>query len=180
MESSYLGHNVATIHSMPMGGNGYKISDKQIKDLKDLINSQPHKYLTVITADFYQSEQISPMLKKNGFKSQVTFRSQHGGRETLTLWTKIQKNKKDTAADTKTVFPNYNCSVSYAGVSVKNFSLILKDLKDNKSSIAGLKRIKNTPICYVVKSHAATKELGEKVKYMIDKMREFKMRPFYP
>ena len=94
------------------------------------------------------------------------------------LWTKIQKNKKDTAADTKIVFPNYNCSVSYAGTSGKNFSLILKDLKDNESSIAGLKRIKNTPICYLVKGHAMIKELGEKVKYQIKKMKEFKMQPF--
>ena len=119
-------------------------------------------------------------MEKNGFKSQVTFRSQHGGREDLTLWTKIQKNKKDTAVETKINYPNYNCSVSYAGASGKNFSLILKDLKDDTSSIAGLKRIKGTPICYVVKNYAAIKELGEKVKYQMDKMKEFKMRPFNP
>ena len=58
MQTDYLGKNVATIHGLPMGGGGYKIADNLLEGFEKAINNQPHKYLTVITANYYQKDQL--------------------------------------------------------------------------------------------------------------------------
>ncbi len=140
MYISYLGREVATIYNMPMSGyNGTYLPSKEVLNL------------TVITANRYQ-ECLWPLLKKHGFKSQITFRSNHGGDETLTLWTKIQKKYKKAASDSKNNFPNSNCSVDYGKVGTKNFCLLAANPKND--NVENLIQIKGTPIYYTVQNNA--------------------------
>lgn len=110
----------------------------------------PFKYLTAITANSFQ-ELPRQVLTKNGFKQVITFKSSHGGDQTLTLWYKTRKEKIPTSK-TEIYLPTYNCTIDYGDIgSNKIFIIAADNLKDKQKYKPNFIRIPKTPIWYSVK-----------------------------
>lgn len=150
-----LGLNVCLVYGLPYSyrppNEGYNLTKETIEAFKKEICSQKFKYLIALTANIIQFS-FRDSLKEIGFRDVVTFKSSHGGGETVTLWTKTNENFD--AELEKIPFDDYpyNCSVAFNDHdSYKNCKIIVEP----KERWAGLKedkwkRIKNSPILFKI------------------------------
>lgn len=137
MQISHIGKDVWVISQLPWGncGNIYYSADSLI----DFIKANNKRYLIAFTAN--QGQQgARQILHKQKFQKAVTFKSQHGGRETLTLWLKISETAKDNSdAAAITTALGSNCSISANPSYKKNCTITTK-------KIIGFKKLAKTPL----------------------------------
>lgn len=151
-KTCHLGHNVGNIYGLPTGGY-YKEKETDLAAFDGSLKKLPYKYLTAITANKNQTK-AAAILKKNKFKSIVTFYSSHESKdETLTLWFKEQKGKKPLP-ENKIYNPDYNCTVSYNDEDSGKYL----DLSASKNNKGTHKRIDKSPVYYRVIKNKVVEE----------------------
>src|SRR5579864_5688696 len=138
---SIIAKNVGYIHELPSGGYGNM-------DLFRKQASAQLKYLFAITANNYQTG-AGKILRSYGFRPHVTFFSNHGRHENLTLWYKVDENIKDSDAIPNKHFYLYNCSVGFNGGRNRILNLYIQKKQNEimiKERLMGYKRLDKSPI----------------------------------
>lgn len=121
MQVKHLGKDVWYIHQL--GYFGTSARDVYGQGQKTLFDKNLSKYnrkhLITFTANQYQKGSWD-LLKKAGFKQITTFRSAHGGKETLTFW--LKNNQKAASMQKMPIdeFP-LNCSITPKILSAPNY-----------------------------------------------------------
>jgi len=143
MNLTHLGHDVWLMYGMPFGvGQSvyFGATNKTFTDfLKDKKNER--RYLLASTNDFNQPKSCE-ILKENNFKEIVTYKSQHGGKQTITLWLKVCPDAPDLSKKKK-YLTGSNCSLSVHRSMFTKCSLTVK--KNAADILFNYTRIGQTP-----------------------------------
>lgn len=149
---NYLGENCGLITRLGFSGYGEARLVEFLKDSKEL----KFKYLIAITANHYQKA-ARLVLKRSGFtelKEHIFYSAHNDKTETLSIWFKIQKNKKKpNNAEIADLIGN--CSVSTCRDGSKQCVITIKGKEDTVKSLTEKKfqAIDKTPIWFKIAPH---------------------------
>ncbi len=178
----HVGNNVGVIYGMPFGkkdGTAYNSASKeQLAELEQLLKTKGFQHNMAITNNYNQPA-AAEVIHKNKYRPVLTFVSNHGEPETLTVWLKSSKKKVKLNKEAPAL-PGGNCSVTYDKTNTLHRCAIAFKNPANRAETlkGGFRRIPNTPIYfhvrdeYIKKGNKFAKYIAAKLK-PVDKLQAF-------
>ncbi len=134
------------------------IQSPTLIELEQNLKNFKRRYVFAVSANMHQKPQIE-ILKNANFEEIVTFYSNHGKHENLTLWFKEDKDAPDLSKNAIESYPaTCSCRVTREYRMQCDLTVKRKDETEETLNAFNFKRIKKTPLFYRIAPGALVKE----------------------